>query len=81
MRVLSRGYQGIALGYDLGYDDTIYQAEVSNPEKTGSEKRKGAALTPAWSSRDGEDGAGKKNRGAAVGWAPGKTAALEHWAR
>jgi len=23
MRVLSRGYQGIALGYDLGYNDTI----------------------------------------------------------
>ena len=23
IRVLSRGYQGIALGYDLGYDDTI----------------------------------------------------------
>ena len=22
MRILSRGYQGIALGYDLGYNDT-----------------------------------------------------------
>ena len=30
MRVLSRGYQGIALGYDLG-SMILYQAEVPNP--------------------------------------------------
>ena len=29
MRVLSRGYQGIALGYDLGYTKLKYESSVS----------------------------------------------------
>jgi len=35
MRVLSRGYQGIALGYDLAYDvnDTILQELKSTESK------------------------------------------------